>query len=378
MNYPTDIKPLTGLRFIAAFWLLLYFFWPRLGLGDVRPNLIQSGNYGVDLFFILSGFVLAHVYGPQVEGGKYNHGTFIWARLARVYPLHILALVTMIGIWGLGKIIGADFEGGAFNLSQIPFHLTLTQAWGFVDSDGWNFPSWSISAEWFAYLTFPLSFYVVSRFKRAPIAGILMIFAAFYSAYAILAAQGFELNFMTWEGAQFRIIIAFAGGAMLWQYGRNLKTSPKFALIGVAISAIWVFAASQLTASGALVWPGLMGLVFFLAETSKHPNETLLGNKTWVYLGEISFAMYMVHLPVDIVLNQIVEKTIGQQSGIFAIIMMVVSIILVTITAVIAHEFFEKPIRNYMRENVPNFLKAKPAPIAINDRLGLKAAGEKA
>lgn len=356
MQYPNDIKPLTGLRFIAAFWLLLYFFWPRLGLGE-RPNIIASGNYGVDLFFILSGFVLAHVYGPQVQEKRYSHGAFIWARLARVYPLHILTFFAMVILWLAGRAIGATFEASAFNVAHIPFHLTMTQAWGFTNSESWNFPSWSISAEWFAYLTFPISFYLISRFKSAPLAGVLAIFAAYYIMFAIFAANNLSLNHMTWQGAEARILIAFMGGAMLWQLGQNIRLSANVARYGVYLSALWIAVASIFTASAVFIWPALMGLVFFLAETSKHPEHTLIGNKTWVYLGEISFAMYMVHLPIDIAFFQLIEKIIGTPSGILAAVLVAVSIILVTIGAAIVHQFFEKPVRDYMRKNTPKFFQ---------------------
>ena len=174
MNYPNDIKPLTGLRFFAAFWLLLYFFWGRLGLDDAFfPNIIKMGYMGVDLFFILSGFVLAHVYGPQFEKEKYSYGSFVWARLARVYPLHLICLLAMIGVWAIGVKIGANFAPKAFDVSQLPFHIALLQAWGTVKSDGWNFPSWSISAEWFAYFTFPTTYFIGLRFKKLPILGLV-------------------------------------------------------------------------------------------------------------------------------------------------------------------------------------------------------------
>ncbi len=105
MLYPADIRPLTGLRFVAAFWLLIYFFWERFDLGPRDSiGIVQAGNYGVDLFFILSGFVLAHVYGPQVEAKAFSWRSFVWARLARIYPLHLICLVAMVAIWAAGSL----------------------------------------------------------------------------------------------------------------------------------------------------------------------------------------------------------------------------------------------------------------------------------
>ena len=65
--YPQELKPLTSLRFIAAFWVLLYHFKDHLGLDLGRFGLVAHGYLGVDLFFILSGFILAHVYLGEVE-----------------------------------------------------------------------------------------------------------------------------------------------------------------------------------------------------------------------------------------------------------------------------------------------------------------------
>jgi peptidoglycan/LPS O-acetylase OafA/YrhL len=358
MNYPTDIKPLTGLRFIAATWLLLYFFWPRLGFPDgLYPNIVANGNLGVDLFFILSGFVLAHVYGPQIENNNYHHGAFIWARLARVYPLHILTTLAVIAIWLLGHHLGTQFDESAFVLWHLPFHITLTHAWGFLQSDGWNFPSWSISAEWFAYLTFPVSFYFVSRFRKAPINGLIAVLGVFVAASIVLSANEIVLTDMTWQGAELRIMISFIGGAMLWQLGRNLETTAQIATIGVYVSTLWLGVSCVFTHSPLLIWPGLMALVFFLAETAKHPNNTLIGNKIWVYLGEISFAMYMVHLPVDIVYYQVVEKLIGSP-GKYAAIIAIGAFVSVMLVAAATHAIFEKPIRDFMRANPPKFFRS--------------------
>ena len=88
------------------------------------------------------------------------------------------------------------------------------------------------------------------------------------------------------------------------------------------------------------IWPGLAGLVFFLAETSKTNQAPLLASKTWVYLGEISFAAYMVHLPVDIALYQIVERVIGEPKGTMALVIGIGSVWTSIVVAAIAGSAF--------------------------------------
>lgn len=370
MNYPSDIKPLTSLRFFAAFWLLLFFFWSRID-GVPRPLIIENGNLGVDLFFILSGFVLAHVYGPQVSNGQYLHKSFLWARIARVYPTHIVTFLMMFAMFLVAIIRGSEFDQNAFNVSHIPYHLTLTQAWGYIGGDTWNFPSWSISAEWFAYLTFPATFWLASKFKNSPIAGLFLVFAVFYGFYALTKGINVELTNMTWQGGVVRILPSFLGGIMLWFIGNNGIFNPKYARIALIINVLLLAIICSTMNAPYIVWPLLLGVVFFLAETTKTPNQEILGTKLFVYLGEISFSMYMVHLPVDIVTCRIIKKLAGglhlETQG---AICLVIGIIMTMIVAAISHALIEKPARDYLRKKVQ--FKHKPAK---KDKIDYSAIG---
>ena len=164
LAYPQELKPLTSLRFIAAFWVLLYHFKDHLGLGMGQFGLVADGYLGVDLFFTLSGFILAHVYLSHLEGGRFGYGGFLKNRIARVYPMHLAALGAMLVLFAGAAILGVgESNPDAFRLSDLPAHLLMIHAWGATPSVGWNFPSWSISAEWLAYLLFPIVAGVVKR-----------------------------------------------------------------------------------------------------------------------------------------------------------------------------------------------------------------------
>lgn len=323
------------------------------------PLFIQNGYLGVDLFFILSGFILAHVYGPQIEDKHYSHGSFIWARLSRIYPLHITAFLMVFALFLIAKAMHFQIQEQAFRVWQIPYHILLLQAWGFVDSDGWNFPSWSISAEWFAYLTFPISFYVASKFRNVPIMGLIFILGLFMLLYKILAFNGLELTSMTWDGGALRIIPSFLAGAVLWTIGRDIKLNEKTTYIGLAIALIWFIISTAFLKIPYLVWPSLVGIVFFLAETSKYEGNGILGSMLWVYLGEISFAMYMFHLPIDITFYKLIDRIMPNMSLGLSIVIMILAFISVTIFAAISHELIEKKARNFLRKNIPSFLSGR-------------------
>jgi peptidoglycan/LPS O-acetylase OafA/YrhL len=367
--YPADIKPLTGLRFVAAFWLLLYFFGERFAQWGVNPlPVIHYGNYGVDLFFILSGFVLAHVYGPQVQTGRFHYGSFLWARIARIYPTHLATLLMMVVLWFGATKMGATLAEGAFEVSQIPAHLLMIHAWGVVGSDGWNFPSWSISAEWFAYLAFPVLFGAVTILLRAgrgvggPICALVVSVAMFYVLYMASAYRGVELTDLTWGGGALRIIPSFLGGVALWQLGNRMTVNRDTAIAGLIVAAMVIVTASSLEWAGAGIWPALLAIVFFTAETAKQSgaapqSDGVIASPTWVWLGEISFAIYMIHLPVDIAYFQLVERLQGGPEGVWLLIHFVLVTIVSVVAGAVLHHFWERPARNFLRRYAPTFAR---------------------
>ena len=372
--YPDDIKPLTGLRFVAAFWLLLFFFGERFAKWGVAPlPVIHCGNYGVDLFFILSGFVLAHVYGPQVTAGRFHYGSFLWARIARIYPTHLVTLLMMVALWAVASAMGVQMPEAAFDPSQIPAHLLLIHAWGLVGSDGWNFPSWSISAEWFAYLAFPVMFGCVAFLMRAgrgvggPICALVASVALFYVLYLGMAARGVELTDMTSSGGALRIIPSFLAGVALWQLGNVMSVRRETAIVGLIVSAMLVVASCSLDLAGAGIWPALLAIVFFTAETAKSgrsnsADEGILSSPRWVWLGEISFAIYMVHLPVDVVYFQIVERLQGVPEGPWLAIHFALATLASVVAGAVLHHMWERPCRNLLRRHAPAF--ARPPAVA--------------
>ena len=101
------IGQLTGVRFVAAFWVMLYHYQGALAtagiLVPVLHEVLRVGRLGVDLFFALSGFILTHTYltkmGPKVTWPQTRH--FWWLRLARIYPVHFV----MLNVAGLLAIL---------------------------------------------------------------------------------------------------------------------------------------------------------------------------------------------------------------------------------------------------------------------------------
>ena len=172
---PSYLSNLTPLRGIAALIVLFFhfdLFWGGPFQGTLFPIdvtlFVKKGYLLVDFFFVLSGFIMCHVYGPffagSVTGSAFRQ--FLKARFARIYPLHLFTLVWAILLFA--GVLWTDFpldarEKSVFDLSAIPAHLVLIQAMGIYPGYTWNGPAWTISVEWWMYVLFPFLYGPVSR-----------------------------------------------------------------------------------------------------------------------------------------------------------------------------------------------------------------------
>jgi peptidoglycan/LPS O-acetylase OafA/YrhL len=200
-NSPRYVPPLTGIRALAALLVLGMHTEQNVPAGlDLLLPFFARGYLGVDFFFVLSGFIITHVYLESLASPNLSAvQIFLWHRFIRLYPIHITVLAGLVAIV---SFVGA--AGFALNNPQqwqwndLLWQLTLLQAWGVTRSPGWNVPSWSISAEWFAYLLFPLLAPGLMWVRERGIA--LLIAAAALAVMALLFAMA-DWTLNTWVGA---------------------------------------------------------------------------------------------------------------------------------------------------------------------------------
>ncbi|HVY33505.1 MAG TPA: acyltransferase [Caulobacteraceae bacterium] len=363
----SNLKPLTSLRFFAAAWVVFYDLWPKLA-GAPALSLIEKGYLGVELFFVLSGFILCHVYLQAAGEGRFNYTSFLWARLARVYPLH---LTTLLGLGLLALVAGAagfQVDASILSWTSLPANLTLTQAWGLAPEAGWNHPSWSISAEWFAYLSFPLFAAVAWKVRNRPyvaVAGAVALLAGLYAAFPRLA--GFDLDQATIAWGALRIVPCFAYGCTVYLLWRSGAVNRRVvAVAGAAISGAGVAVAGQAGAADTLIVTLFGPLILCLAALTSTGSK-LGSSRIMVYLGEISFAMYMVCIPWSILFVNIMARIIQTPSKQLPLWSWLILLIGVVPIAAAAHELFEKPARERMKTwagSWPHGARKGPAKIA--------------
>ena len=350
--YPAEIAPLNALRFIALAWVVLNQFRFHLDLhaGD-RSGLVFKGYLGAAMFFVMAGFLAAHAWTRETEQGRFRYGPFLWTRLIRVYPLHLAMIGLMAVLMLAGRASGAVLPAGVFDLRGLFANLALVQAWGTVPTVSWNFPSWLISAEWFAYIALPVTAWIALK-RLNPIvviAGALVLFSALFVA---AASKHILFTDMTAQIGALQTVPAFLFGAGLYGLGRRWSLPRNWSGFVAGAAGAWIVAAALMRLSDLFIWPAFGALVFALAETAKTDKPAL----TWAplpYLGQIAYSIYLVYLPVDIVYFHSIERLIGTPTGALAWAVWAGVFPVILAAGITAYHLIARPAAAWLSKHAP-------------------------
>jgi len=302
-----EVKALTGLRGVAALLVALYHVNPNLIAPTAAGRFVGKGYLWVDLFFVLSGFLLAMNYAGRFAGG-WSLGAwldFLLHRLARIYPLY-LALVAASLAYSLVLYGGlhASAPPPALKLSEpardVAANLLMVQSWGLGKSiDG---VAWSLSTEWAAYLLFPL-LVAVALFGRPRAA----LAAAVGAAVVVGATVTLTMRdgayhsgpLDAYDGATLEPLLRCFGGFVLGLVTFRLTQSPR--AVAVAGHDITIAAALGLLVSGLAA--GVHDLViyplFALLVLGLFGNRGYVGRifacRPVYWLGVVSYSVYLLH-----------------------------------------------------------------------------------
>ena len=343
---PVDLRPLTALRFMAALWVVFYTFWPNLNVGFL-PNLAAKGYLGVELFFVLSGFILSHVYLHAFAEKRFSYRGFLWARIARVYPLHVFTLLGVMALGLAAVAVGMSIDDSVLSWKTLPAHLLMVHAWGFAGEAGWNHPSWSISAEWFAYLAFPLFALAAWPLRRRPwvaAAGAAVFLMGLYAAFERFA--GFPLTEATFRWGALRIVPCFAYGCALYLVYRRAPL-PRAGLLALLAALVMVASASVMAWDAITVLAA--GLLILALASIPAGKAGWLGSKPAVYLGEISYSVYMVCAPWQILAVNLAARATGAEDKRLHVLVWMGIILGLIAAAATTYHLVERPARKALR-----------------------------
>ena len=323
----TQLKSLTGLRFLAALAVFIAHMpgsWPEYDFGKA-----PIGAAGVSFFFVLSGFILAYVYLPRLEisgPNQFPFKEFYLRRVARIWPLHLttllIALILVMG-WRL-------FQKQDYVLLKSFANVFLLQAWIPIHKWGYflNGPAWSLSVEVFFYAVFP--WFLIGWPKRF----VLKYLSVLFFTFLLVLLVGVYGPSWQSRGIQFDALIRnlppmrcfeFASGIacgifFLSQSQRSERSrafDTMFELFSISVIILFFYFSNRLglyrheqpagISAGFNYWYRFSGaapvfvILIFTFARSQGWGARFLSSRLLVYLGEISYSFYMVHMSVLLV-----------------------------------------------------------------------------
>lgn len=290
-----EIRPLTSLRGIAALMVVAQHFSTTAERHAAHPipSLVPHGYVAVDLFFVLSGFIMGTTYAADfaARGGR-AMPSFLLRRVARIVPLNTAAV---LGIVLLGLLAGGDmFFTSAHLARDLVCNLLLLQ--GFGIGTNLNGPSWSISTEFAAYLCFPvlLALAVTAGRRLAWATGLgaslLLLGLAVGQPRLGLAVEG-------GAGALVRCFTEFTLGLLTFRVVRGGGFEDVLRRdVTAMLAAIWGAAALLLRVD--LLAAASFPLLIAALARNRGRVAAVLSAPVPYLLGEISFSVYLLHNPV--------------------------------------------------------------------------------
>jgi peptidoglycan/LPS O-acetylase OafA/YrhL len=336
------LDSLEGLRFLSSIAIVAGHYIPY-AVGETPW--IGRLHLAVDLFFVISGIVIASNYADRIATiGDWC--SYMLRRIARIYPLHLatLAFYVAIGIlvWS-GKVSPVDAT--RYNAASIIPNVMMIHAWFPSGVQSFNYVSWSISAEFFVYLAFPVIVIAVRGNARLTLVGIFLLFACF--AWVAQTRIGLPLTRLGWQAGVLRVIPGFAFGVWLHTHRDRIsalltpaQAARALQLALVLVAVLCVVRVDQY-ATLAVIWMAVA--LAYICDRA--------GLKTWVSAdwlasrGKLTYSIYMLHPLVATVLLAAVFPRIFGTSPAGRILGVLLALPLLYAVARASLAWFEQPAR---------------------------------
>ena len=292
LPYRSDID---GLRAFAVSSVLIFHAF---------PSLIPGGFVGVDVFFVISGFLISGIIFRELEAGEFSFANFYARRVKRIFP----ALITMLCAsyaFGWFFLFNDDFRRLGSHIFRASLFLSNFILWreaGYFDNAAETKPLlhlWSLGIEEQFYIVWPLVLWAFWRFKaiRLPLIATLTLTSFVWNIYQ--SQQDLTHDFYSpltrfWELS--------AGAWLAFHLSRRTQPHPKASLISamallVLLMAVFVIDHKKAFPGGWALMPVVGAVLLIYAGPQAWANRMLFSNRVVVWIGMISYPLYLWHWP---------------------------------------------------------------------------------
>lgn len=359
------IEQLTFTRYVAALTVVFFHYGNTVfpaSLPLLNP-VLAAGPVAVSYFYVLSGFIMAIAYYRQDSQRPFNTRRYWWARVARIYPVYLLALLLMIA---------AKWHGAGSDPVTVVLSLGMLQAWLPGYPLTLNAPGWSLSVEAFFYLCFPLLVLLAKRHHLNQLAlAAILLWLVTQLGHTLLLNSSHYAPFNRLHDAIFynplmhlnTFVIGFVAGTWLLEGKLRMLARPGFNLSSLIVVSLLtlvllIIRPPLIESSGVkfdytngLIAPLFLLLIVLLA-LNKGKISTFLRHKWLVLLGEASFSLYILQKPLHGIYEKLTPAWVVPDSALHFYLF----VILLTFTALFSYRFFETPLRR----SINNFVNRAP------------------
>jgi peptidoglycan/LPS O-acetylase OafA/YrhL len=369
---PIILNSLTGIRGVFAVWVLFFHILVGLEISNVDLHVwlpewmlqvLHAGGWAVDGFFILSGFILSHVYGETLAEGKSIRLalSFLGHRLARIYPVHLV----IIGAYAIAKISGITFAvescGNPFQptvcdrfaMGALLEQLLLVSSWHWNPGGTWNIVAWSISSEWFVYLCFSGLILLTAKLRGAVVPAVLIVLAFSAMLFTLYMADlGPAFGQYNEDFGLIRVSGGFICGMLLYRvFFSDAYVKLPWQWIGPLSILVMIIGFNS---HWSWLTPFFLATLLLSIAQTRGPLSRVLATRPILWLGNISYSLYMSHLLVmelvGVVFKDPEAVPLSQMSGVQVLGTSVFLVSMSIFVGAVVYYAIEVPSRNGLRK----------------------------
>ena len=297
LRYRPDID---GLRAIAVLSVILFHL--------ENSNLTPGGFFGVDIFFVISGFLIGTLIFQRLTVSSFRFSNFYLARLRRLFPAFatVLTITSAVAAMSLMSTPLKDYSRGlAASLAGVSnyYFAETNEYWG--DGAG-RMPlihTWSLSVEEQFYLLIPITLFLLFKLKKSLVLPVLVALGVISFGFAIhLSGINPDLSFYLLFSRAWELLTGVVLGIGLSKY--QVELSRTFSIVlgaaGIVLIGVSLFYLGGFTRAPSFLYivPVAGTALLLLAGTEDNPVTKLLSGRFLRFLGKISYSLYLWHYPL--------------------------------------------------------------------------------